>query len=325
MKRRGAALLAAALLVALPAAAEPVELGTRGIDRFDRSDAWNRVAFLGGLVLSGPRGFGGFSGLLVEGDRLLAVSDVGRWLSARMVFDGERLTGFADARFTHRRDVDGTLVTSKRRGDAEALLREDGAVLVLVEGVVEVLRYPADGIAVDEAATPAAVRVPEDVKRAGRRHGVEALLPTRGGIVIFGEGNQRTGDTVPAWRIGGGGRGFDVARRGPWSVTDAAPLPGGDAILLERRFEGGLEIGMRLRRLGRDALPGTGTVDGPVLLEADFSAQIDNMEALAAEVTDGHIVLTVMSDDNLSWLQRTLLLRFAVTDPLPRRKPAVAG
>lgn len=324
MIARAAALLAA-LSVALPVAADPVAIRTRVIDRFDRPDHGNRVTFLGGLVLFGPRAFGGFSGMLVEGDRLLAVGDVGTWLTARLVFEGERLTAVADTRLTRRRDTDGTPIEGKTRGDAEALLREDGAVLVLLEGAVEVLRYPADGIAIDEAATPSAMSVPTDIRRAGRRHGVEALLPAEDGPIIFGEGNRRTGDRVPAWRLGGNREGFMVARHGPWSITDAAPLPGGDAIILERRFEGGVEVGMRLRRLGREALAGTGIVDGPVLLEADFSAEIDNMEALAAEVMEGRIVLTVLSDDNFSWLQRTLLLRFAVTDPLPRRKPAVAG
>ncbi len=322
---KGARLAAAlaAVLFTLPAVAEPVTLRTREITRFDRPDPTSRLTFLGGLVLSGPRGFGGFSGLLVDGDRLLAAGDVGTWLTARMVSEGAWLTGLEDARLVPRRDGDGVPITTKRRGDAEALVREDGAVLVLLEGAVEVWRYPAAGVAIDEAATPEAVPVPAEARRGGRRQGVEALLPTSRGLVVFAEGNERTGDAVPAWRLGGGG--FSVARNGPWSITDAAPLPGGDAILLERRWEGGLKVGMRVRRLGRDALAGSGLADGPVLLETDLSAEIDNMEALAAEVRDGRIVLTAMSDDNLSWLQRTLLLRFAVTDPLPRRKPAVAG
>ncbi|HSD92174.1 MAG TPA: hypothetical protein VLB11_04020, partial [Methyloceanibacter sp.] len=59
-----------------------------------------------------------------------------------------------------------------------------------------------------------------------------------------------------------------------------------------------------------------------VLLEADDSLNIDNMEAIAAHRTSsGETVLTVMSDDNFNPLQRTLILQFA----LPEMKPVVAG
>ncbi|HEX2216191.1 MAG TPA: esterase-like activity of phytase family protein, partial [Xanthobacteraceae bacterium] len=57
-------------------------------------------------------------------------------------------------------------------------------------------------------------------------------------------------------------------------------------------------------------------VDGPVLIEADAGYQIDNMEALAVHRTGaGEIVLTIVSDDNFSALQRTLLLQFTLTEP----------
>jgi hypothetical protein len=325
-RRVAAAVVAVLLAVVPPLAAEPVEIRTRTISRFDSGERPSRVGFLGGLVLSGPRGFGGFSGLLADGDRLLAIGDVGTWLSARLIVEGDRPVGLADAALSRRRDRDGTLIDAKRRGDAEAIVARDGAVLVLVESGVELLSYPANGLAIDEDATPTAVALPPAALAGGRRNGVEAMLDTPSGLVVFAEGKERTGDTIPAWRVTGKPATFAVARNGPWSITDAALLPGGDAILLERRWEGGFEVGMRLRRLGRDALAtARGVVDGPVLLEADFSAEIDNMEGLAAEVRDGRIVLTAMSDDNLSWMQRTLLLRFAVTDPLPRPKPALAG
>ena len=43
--------------------------------------------------------------------------------------------------------------------------------------------------------------------------------------------------------------------------------------------------------------------------------QIDNMEALSVHRTaDGALVLTLISDDNFSQLQRTLLLQFTLAD-----------
>lgn len=42
---------------------------------------------------------------------------------------------------------------------------------------------------------------------------------------------------------------------------------------------------------------------------------IDNMEGIDAHVTaDGETVLTLVSDDNFSFLQRTLLLQFTMVE-----------
>jgi hypothetical protein len=52
-------------------------------------------------------------------------------------------------------------------------------------------------------------------------------------------------------------------------------------------------------------------VDGPPLIFADMAYQIDNMEGLAVHrAGDGATVLTLISDDNFSPLQRTVLLQF---------------
>jgi len=53
-----------------------------------------------------------------------------------------------------------------------------------------------------------------------------------------------------------------------------------------------------------------------VLIYADHGYQIDNMEALAVHKdASGSVVLTLVSDDNLSRLQRTILLQFSLTEP----------
>ncbi len=61
-----------------------------------------------------------------------------------------------------------------------------------------------------------------------------------------------------------------------------------------------------------DVRPGA-VVDGPVLFEADLRYEIDNMEGLAVHQTpSGEIVLTMISDDNFSAVQRTELLQFTL-------------
>jgi hypothetical protein len=72
---------------------------------------------------------------------------------------------------------------------------------------------------------------------------------------------------------------------------------------------------MRIRRVVLAQVKPGALLDGTVLIEAGNSHQIDNMEALAVHRNAaGETILTILSDDNLSKLQRTLLLRFALVE-----------
>ena len=56
-------------------------------------------------------------------------------------------------------------------------------------------------------------------------------------------------------------------------------------------------------------------LDGPILIEADMGYQIDNMEGVSVHRTpDNELVLTLVSDDNFSILQRTILLQFTLLE-----------
>ena len=60
-------------------------------------------------------------------------------------------------------------------------------------------------------------------------------------------------------------------------------------------------------------------VTGKVLIEADTTKEIDNMEGLAVrEEPSGEILITMISDDNFNHLmQRTIMLQFALPAPSP--------
>jgi hypothetical protein len=88
-------------------------------------------------------------------------------------------------------------------------------------------------------------------------------------------------------------------------------LPSGDLLLLERQYSLERGVAMRIRRVRLSAVKPKALVDGPAVIEADVRHQIDNMEAMSMHRTrSGEIVLTLMSDNNLSTLQRTVLLQF---------------
>jgi hypothetical protein len=56
-------------------------------------------------------------------------------------------------------------------------------------------------------------------------------------------------------------------------------------------------------------------LDGTTLVEADKNFQIDNMEAIGLhQASSGETILTLMSDDNFSSAQRTIMLQFALME-----------
>ncbi len=85
--------------------------------------------------------------------------------------------------------------------------------------------------------------------------------------------------------------------------------------LLERHFSFSTGVLMQVRRFPMaDVKPGA-HLAGEILFTADMGYEIDNMEGLAVtRSAGGAILLTMISDDNFSPLQRTILLRFAVVD-----------
>ena len=108
---------------------------------------------------------------------------------------------------------------------------------------------------------------------------------------------------------------FSVKRIGDLDVTDCAVTPKGDLLILERSFSRLRGVAMRIRRVPLAAIQSGATVDGPVLIEADMNYQIDNMEGLSVHrAADGALVLTLISDDNFSMIQRTLLLQFTLEE-----------
>ncbi len=107
-----------------------------------------------------------------------------------------------------------------------------------------------------------------------------------------------------------------LADIGGFEVTDAASLPDGTLLILERRFRWTEGVKMRIRRLPPQQLRPGIVMQGETLIEADLSYEIDNMEGLAIHRTiQGETVLTLVSDDNFNpFLQRTILLQFTLLD-----------
>ena len=108
---------------------------------------------------------------------------------------------------------------------------------------------------------------------------------------------------------------FSVRRTDNFDVSDAVLLPSGDLLVLERKVSWLAGIGIRIRRIALKSVAPGAVVDGPSIFDADLGHEIDNMEGIDAHVTDeGDTVLTMVSDDNFSMIQRNLLLQFTLVD-----------
>jgi hypothetical protein len=281
----------------------------------------------GGIKLksSDPR-FGGFSGLALsaDGNRLLAVSDEGWWLTARLLYDHDNLAGLADPSMAPLLERSGKRASSKRGRDAEALtlMRPgmlDGRVAVGFERRprVELFDLGKDKF----AARPVVVPSPPAIRAGPENAELEGLAfiaegPMKNSFIAISERQFDDKGNIRGWVFGRNRTtfAFTIARLDDFDVTDVAIMPDGDLLLLERSFNG-LFPGLSLRRIPLAELkPGAVLRPAPIFQGTLPRYAIDNMEGLAVHVTrSGETRITIMSDDNYNrGVQNTILLQFAV-------------
>jgi hypothetical protein len=217
--------------------------------------------------------------------------------------------------------MDGQPLAARGWYDTEAIAEDDGTLYVTIERVHQIVRfnYRKEGL----VARGRPVAVPPGLRALPANKGLEALvfvpkgLPLAGTLIAISEHSLDKSGNLAAFLIGGPSAGsFAVKRSSNYDITDAALLPGGYILVLERKFSwtGGLAVRMRRIALA-EIMPGV-LADGPVLFEADLGYEIDNMEGLSVHRSpSGETVLTLISDDNFSPLQRTLLLQFTLAEP----------
>ncbi|MEP9399242.1 esterase-like activity of phytase family protein [Mesorhizobium sp. KR2-14] len=326
-----AAALSGAAIVA-PAQAEPApveraEVSTRQITQFHIGRDETRfgpLEFVGGLeMVSSSRNFGGFSAMrfLTPGGRFIGVADTGFWFFGQVTRDaGQRPTGIGDFRMVQMVDAAGQPIDDKWRVDAEGLAVRDGVATVGFERDHRVAQFR---IQPDDMRAPFRqldFLVPKHELRMNRSFETVAYAPAdgalKGALVVVTERSLDSQGNVFAAVLDGPRKGvFTVVRSDGFDITDGAFLPNGDLLLLERSFSMMQGVKMRLRRLPASAIGKGKVADGPVLMQADMNYQIDNMEAMDVwRRADGALVVSLMSDDNQSILQRNLYLEFLLRE-----------
>lgn len=311
------------------AAPVSVEVNARPIPNFEPRDRsrtrFGSLDYRSGLVLTSPyRGFGGLSGIRFldgKGERFLAISDQGGWFTGSIRYSGRDMVGLADVEAAPLLGAEGRPITEKHLWwDSESIARDGNLVYVGLERVNQILRY--DFAKGGTRARGEVISVPPALRKLPYNKGLEAMVvvpkgqPLAGTLIAFSErGLDRDGNLV-AFLIGGPTPGqFSVRRTEKYDISDAVLLPSGELLILERKFSWFTGVNIRIRAIPLTSIAPGALVDGPALFAADLGHEIDNMEGIDAHVTaDGETVLTLVSDDNFSMLQRTLLLQFTLAE-----------
>jgi hypothetical protein len=276
-----------------------------------------RLRYRGGvhLVSSDPR-FGGFSSLRLshDGRRLTLVSDEGSWLAATIVRDEKGvLAGLEDAEMGPLLDLEGKPLGEKDNRDAESLaILADGSFLVGFERQHRIWHYGGDNGRLTGPAD--ALANPPGLSDAPFNGGIESLVALPKGRIFAMTEYGIQGELIRGW-IGTPedwrplGYRFERALR----PSDAALLPGGDLVVLERAYnpDRGI-VGVRVRQIARDALRPEATLGGRIVADIEPPLTLDNYEGIDCRRYEKDTLCFVVSDDNLNPQQRTLLLLFAL-------------
>ncbi len=301
-----------ALLGALPFAAAAQDQLATPFDLPARTDA---LRPLGGLELHRRAiGFGGFSAVHLAPDLTMTVlSDRGSWFAAPLVMRDGRPAGLGAITRGVLHDAQGEPLQRGHQADAEALVRRpDGSWLVAFEGFHRIRAYRRlDGPSATFAGPPG-------LEAAPANGGLESLALLADGRLLAITETLRDPADRGLRRAWTGGPGAWVARyyrpTEGFSPTDAAGLPDGGALVLERRFsflEGGFTC--RLVHVPRDALAGSGEISGTPVLNLPPDAPAENWEGVAVLPRGREWWVALISDDNENMLQRSLFALYAWT------------
>ena len=298
-----------------------------------------RLNFVAGFHLtSGDKRFGGLSGIdILENGNLLAVSDTGDFVWIDLKEDG--LTPSA-IRIAPLRDRKGKTYPTKSAADAEGLAVNDGLALVSFERDARVLAYDIGACGAAARGIPLGWSMDSAFARqkmtVGDNLGVEGLAITDDWRLFAGIETQ-VGKASPL-----SARPMEAGARFDLMIGDNAPelvgldlIQAGGEIRLFSLHRSSKALSSNAitvmetvleRNAGQSSLPARiiNEIDqrarqdfsiksSRVLAEMNVLVTIDNYEGIAAkQMPDGRVRLFIVSDDNFSASQRTLLMAFDV-------------
>ncbi len=276
---------------------------------------FGKLEFLGGLELrSEHKDFGGISGFRFTDaqGRFLAITDKGSWLTGILDRKETAPASLSKTRIGRLRKANGKALKKKKHADAEGLETLGGDFLISFERNHRVERFSWKGKKLQQTSGIRTINL--NGYDLENNHGPEAIAYSQetGTLYVFPEGDEINDNLYRGFII----RNEEVSeiavvRDGYYRITDASFTASGDMFLLERFYNPVLGVSVRIRKFSNQELNASDTIEGEILLEASWRHEIDNMEGLdVSTMADGSTRLTLISDDNFSKSQRTLLLEF---------------
>jgi hypothetical protein len=309
---------------------EPVQVTSYSLPFFKHGDPtatrFGPLEYIGGLELRGNHpNFGGISAIRVaaDGHRFLGVTDTGDWIEGSITYLNGRPASVQGVTIAPVMGPGGQRAKDIGLWDSESLALDGDQAFVGIERDHAILVFDRakDGLRAGGRRIP----LPAYVADWPENRGIEALgilpagSPYAGRLIGLSERSAGRDDPTEGFvmrKDGSDAFRFRLKRSDGFDITDLDFLPNGDLIVLERFFSPLRGVAMRLRLVKTAEIRPDALVDGEVLLVADKGFHVDNMEGLSIHRdAAGATVFTIISDDNFSVAQRTLLLQFRWIGP----------
>lgn len=253
--------------------------------------------------------FGGFSALALsaDGQSMTVVSDRTKILTARIVRQSGQITAIKPGVVHHLKSSTGARLTGPIADSEGIAIAPDGTLYISFESVARIASYSSLG----STATP--LHRHTDFQKMRVNGSLEALaIDRKGRLYTLPEHGADAQGKIPVFRWNGKRWSwpFSLPARGKFRPVGADFGPDGKFYLLERTF--GL-FGFRTR-LRRWDITETAATNEITLLETKSGAH-DNLEGLSVwRDKIGQIRITMISDDNFMFFQRTELVEYALTE-----------
>jgi hypothetical protein len=309
---------------------EPVQVTSYQLPFFKHGEPattrFGPLEYIGGLEMRGSHpNFGGISAIRIaaDGHRFLGVTDTGDWIEGSIAYLNGRPVSVQGVTIAPVMGPGGQRAKDMGLWDSESLVMDGDQAFVGIERDHTILAF--DRAKGGLRAEGRKITLPDYVADWPENRGIEALgiLPVgtsyAGRLLGLSERSGGRDDPTEGFVIrkdGSDAFRFRLKRSEGFDITDLDFLPNGDLIVLERYFSPLRGVAMRLRRVTTEEIKPDALVDGEVLLTADKAFHVDNMEGLSIHRdAAGATVFTLVSDDNFSVAQRTLLLQFRWIGP----------
>lgn len=253
---------------------------------------------------------GGLSGLELSADgrSFTAISDRGGWTTGKITRDAtDRITGLEARAVALMKDTNGQPFETPR-GDSEGLaVGPKGDIYVSFEGkgAARVMRF-------SDLAEPGTDLPPApEFKRLRLNAALEALaIDAQGRLYTLPESPREAGPyTVFRYQNGRWDSQLSLPRDAEFEAVGADFGPDGRFYLLERAFHGVFGFASRVRSF---ALGADGFGDARLEMQS-HTGRHDNLESIALwRDASGGLRMTLLSDDNFFWAQRTEIVEYRV-------------